>query len=114
MPSDEFWRGNPQYFNSYVEAYRLKKSREDEAEAFNTDYQAWLVGLYVQQALSIVLSGAFGKRGGKRAQYPKEPLSFSKRKSEDREKKQEQENALLQKQYSDFRRFVDAMNQTLR
>lgn len=114
MPSDEFWKGEPHFFYSYIEAYRQNKSRTDEAEAFNTDYQAWLIGLYVQQAVGTLLNSAFGKRGTKKSEYPSEPVSFTRRKKEDIKKKEEMELAQLQREFAGFRRFVDAMNTNLR
>ncbi len=114
MPPELFWDGDPQYFYAYLRAYRLNQTRTEESNAFNVDYQAWLTGMYVHRALAVVIGGAFSKRGSVKQQYPKEPISFSRRKAEDRKKGEEAEEALLVQQYSGFRRFVDAMNKNLR
>lgn len=39
------------------------------------DTAAWLTGLYVQEALSAVLSAAFGKKGHIPYKYPSQPHS---------------------------------------
>lgn len=108
MPSDEFWYGPPRRFLSYAEAYRLRLEREEEMQSSIIDYQAWLTGLYVNQAVGVVIQNAFGGKGKQKAKYMQEPISFVARK---KRKKQKQENEDdLNKLYIGFRQLTDAMN----
>ena len=107
MPSDEFWNGKPSRFLSYVEAYKLRLGRDEERLAGLIDYQSWLTGLYVHNAVGVVLGNAFSK--GKKAKYVAEPISFTQRKKETRGAKEEEEK-LLKNQYLAFKGLTDAMN----
>lgn len=60
MSVDEFWNGDPDLIHAYREAYINKLHR-----------QAHIQGLYNFNAYSVVLSNAFSKREGKKAEYPK-------------------------------------------
>ena len=82
MPSENFGTRAPDIFFSYVEAFRLKIERRRSSSPNSTDYQAWLTGAYCENAFSVVLSNAFGKKGGVKAKYPKEPISFGKNRAE--------------------------------
>lgn len=106
MPSEEFWEGKPRHLLSYIEAYRLKVEREEKFKSQFTDYQAWLIGAYCESAFSVVLSNAFGKKGGVKAKYPKEPISFGKNRVE---KEADDEKKLLAL-YAGFRSYTNALN----
>ena len=49
------------------------------------DMEAWLTGLYVQEALSAVLSAAFGKKGRTPYKYPSQPYSATETPQEARD-----------------------------
>ena len=106
MPSEEFWEGEPRHLLSYVEAYRLRLEREEKFKSQFTDYQAWLTGAYCENAFSVVLSNAFGKKGGVKAKYPKEPISFGKNRAE---KEADDEKKLLAV-YAGFQSYTNALN----
>lgn len=65
---DEFWYGDYCRLKYYERAYfnKLKKR----------DYDMWLSGAYVYQAVSVALARGFG--GDKRAEYPKQPFGYEK------------------------------------
>lgn len=62
----------PKVFSYHVDAYNAKKKEMLDIETFrvkNSEYIAWLTGLYVRVAVASVL-------GGKKApEYPKKPLT---------------------------------------
>lgn len=60
-----FWRLNPKKLEPYIEAERLKTKERN--------FYAWLDGFYVNEAFAVVIANAFGKKGSKKAEYPKEP-----------------------------------------
>jgi len=111
MPTDEFWHGKPNWFLSYVEAFKLKTKRKEDADAINVDYQAWLTGLYVHQGVQVALANSFSKKS--RAKYVKEPISFTRKKEETPQAKAEVE-AKVDKQYLAFKLLTDAMNKNLK
>ncbi len=103
MPSDEFWNGNPDWFLSYIEAYKIRQERESEEKSSLIDYQSWLTGLYVYQGVQVALANSFSKR--KNAKYVKEPISFKEKKKATMSDEQRIENEYLQ-----FKMLTDAMN----
>lgn len=66
MTPSEFWYEEPSLLNSYI------KKRELHLD--ETNYQAWLFGFYFCNAMSVVLSNAFGKKGSKKSTYFEKPL----------------------------------------
>lgn len=111
MPSDEFWFGKPSRFQSYIAAYKLRLEREEEIKASLIDYQAWLTGLYVHNAVGVVLGNAFSK--GRKAKYVEEPISFKQRRQKSIEAEEERVKE-LEKQFLAFKRLTDTMNNGLR
>lgn len=107
MPPDEFWYGDPTTFLSYVEAYKIRLQREEEIQSNLIDYQSWLTGLYVQQAVGVVMQNAFSK--GKKSKYLSEPISFTHKREKEEQRKQDQESRLMA-QFAGFKRLADAMN----
>lgn len=66
MPLSEYWDGDCSLTRYYRKAYELKRD--------NDDYNAWLNGAYVYEALSVSLYNMFGRGKGKQAiEYAKEP-----------------------------------------
>lgn len=57
MSTDEFWKQDPELFWAYRFSYIEKKKREQE----ENNYQAWLQGAYIWEAVSVALSNAFSK-----------------------------------------------------
>ena len=90
-----------------MEAYKLRLEREEKIQSSLIDYQSWLTGLYVHNALGVVLGNAFSK--GKKAKYVAEPISFTQRKEKTRSAKADEERK-LQQQYLAFKQLTDAVN----
>ena len=68
MTADEFWNASPFLAKAYREAHKLTQRQRNE--------YAWLQGLYIQAAVGAVVSGAMGAKGGKKPEYPKEPIDL--------------------------------------
>ena len=68
MPSSEFWNGDTDWLNSYIEAGKMKQRRDNENN--------WLNGLYVQMAVASCLS--------KDAKYPKRPIPITQEEIDER------------------------------
>jgi hypothetical protein len=111
MPSDEFWNGKTSLFYSYLEAFKRKSERKEEAKSSLLDWQSWLTGYYVYQAVGVVMQNSFSKRST--ANYPKQPISFTN-KQKDEEAKVKDEEAEIQRQYMAFKRLTDTMNSGLK
>ncbi len=64
-----FWELNPRRLKPFVIAYeqRTKQDMEIEQERMNTE--AWLIGVYVQQAICASLS--------KSCKYPQKPIAIT-------------------------------------
>ena len=78
MTYDEYWNGDNYLPYYYAEAHKLKTEMANQ--------QVWLQGLYIYDAMGVVLANAFGK--GKREKYMKEPIDLfpertAKRKQEE-------------------------------
>lgn len=58
---DEFWALNPRKLNVILEGFKLKRQMRDE--------EAWMLGGYVFQAVSISLGNAFRKKNQKAESY---------------------------------------------
>ncbi len=111
MPTEEFWDGKPSRLLSYIEAYRLKTKRDEEANATNVDYQSWLTGLYVHQGVQVALANSFSKRS--KAKYVKEPISFTQHQNNTADSKEKQDTRVNNK-YLEFKLLADAMNKNLK
>lgn len=107
MPPEDFWDGEPWLFYSYMEAYKKRLEREEDMKSKMVDYQSWLTGLYVNQAVGVVIQNAFSK--GKKSKYIKEPISFTHTREKVEQKKKDEE-AEVRRQFEAFRRLTDTMN----
>lgn len=66
VPYETFWTLNPHKLKPFFEAYKLRQKALDE--------QMWIMGIYVHDAVGVVLANAFAKKTAKKAEYFKEPL----------------------------------------
>ena len=80
---------NPAKLRPYIRADEIKKKE--------SNYQAWLEGLYVFHALQAALSGLSGKK--KKVQYLKEPIPMSVAEIEEIERKKQER---MKKQFAIF------------
>ncbi len=97
MTTEGFWEQDPSLCKAYRKAYEMR--REQEFEKMN--YQAWLQGRYIYDALCAVhpLYHTFAKKGTQAAPYYDEPIKFYK---SEEEKRQTEIEELRQKTYNYF------------
>ena len=87
MSIKEFWEEDPEllwaYRKSYMDKFEIDKNINN--------YNAWLSGLYIYNAISVSLYNGFGREKGAPAQqYMGEPIDFDKKpKSEEEIEKEE-------------------------
>ena len=58
---NDFWLLNPRKLNVLIEGYKLQRKVKDE--------EAWMLGGYVFQAVSVSLGNAFRKKNSKAQSY---------------------------------------------
>lgn len=61
----EFWELTPRDLSDYSAAYNEKIKRYD--------YEAWLQGRYIYEAVAVALGNAFRKKGSKSIEYSEKP-----------------------------------------
>ena len=65
VPYELFWHLNPKKIKAFEEAYKLKRKVEDE--------QMWLMGMYVNNAVSVAIDHALNGRKAK-SKYFEKPI----------------------------------------
>lgn len=68
MPLQEFWYENPDLLWVYRTSFINKRKEEVEYQHEYINYQAWLTGAYIQQAVGALLS--------KKVRYPDKPIDI--------------------------------------
>lgn len=69
VPEKEYWHGDPTHLKYYV--------KKHEIENENKNYEAWLQGLYIYDAIGIALHNAFRKKGEKAEKYRDRPIRIT-------------------------------------
>lgn len=87
VPYDVFWHLNPRKLKPFEEAYKMEMDSRQNA----TNLNAWLTGVYVQNAIASVFS--------KGAKYPQKPFNLF-----DGQKKTAEQEGM------DFERYVQQFN----
>ena len=72
MPLQEFWYENPDLLWIYRTSFISKREEEIEYQHECINYQAWLTGVYIQQAVGSLLD--------KKVKYPDKPYSLNNKK----------------------------------
>nr|DAO19841.1 MAG TPA: hypothetical protein [Caudoviricetes sp.] len=98
MPSDEYWYGDPIAVCAYYDAFRFKQQQQNEF--------AWLNGLYVYNAVSVVVGNALSGRGRKKQEYISKPIDLlaEKRKRESPAERAEKERQKAIAYFNDLER----------
>ena len=71
MSMKEFWEDNPDLFWAYRFSYYNRVKNRNKID----NYNAWLIGAYVYDGVSIALSNSFGKS---KLNYPSQPYGEEK------------------------------------
>lgn len=98
MTYDEFWNDNPRKVRAYRKAEEIRQKTRD--------YDIWLQGRYVYDALCAVspLLHAFAPNGTEAMEYTSEPYPRTRKDFKERQEKQMRERAEA------FKAFVEAKN----
>ena len=120
MSAEEFWKDDPQLFNSYRISFINKKEREMGEE----DYKSWLRGLYVydgnsklfatlRQFITNTLAGMFkGQKDNTKIEtYPSKPYFELKKEKEKKEQMQELEKNEKYKNFENSLIYYGTMKQ---
>ena len=75
VPYETFWNLTPKKIEPFIEAFRQKQIYEAEAFKEQTNFTAWLNGIYISHAISACYS--------KNAVYPEIPLDLSGKSNND-------------------------------
>lgn len=88
---DDFWYGDYCRLKYAVEAYRARLEYDNRI--------AWLTGLYVYDAMSVVMANSFGK--GKKQKYFEQPIEIIPHEETEAEKraKQRKEQEKIQRHF---------------
>ena len=103
MSYREFWELDSSLVKDYRRAHRIKQEQ--------ANYNAWLTGLYVLNALNSgvpVSVGGFAKHKVELPRFPEQPIDFEKQTAEEKEKKKLKEKA------EKMREFAERFNQAFR
>lgn len=96
MTYEQFWYGDVQMTQAYLEAHKIKEKNE----AIKTKWTIWEQGLYIYEALCDVspILRAFSK-AKKPLQYPEKPYEIDKLSmtTEDKQKEREEKEKQLEK-----------------
>lgn len=73
MSTHEFWYEDPDLLWTYRKVYIDKLKIQAELE----NQQAWRIGLYVFDALSVVVHNVLSEKGTPAINYPEKPYEFN-------------------------------------
>lgn len=73
MPYEEYWYGHPYLVKLYKDIYNHKRKEENQ--------KMWVNGMYMQKAVSVAISNAFGHR----AKYFEKPLDIFPKTEEEKQ-----------------------------
>lgn len=71
MDLDVFWYDDCNLIYSYVDAYYNRLSMT-----------AWMNGLYIYSAVSVVINNVLSKKGAKKLKYPSKPFDLKEKQEE--------------------------------
>lgn len=70
MTYDEFWEGDCVLPKYYREAHEYRNTQKNQ--------ELWMQGLYIHEAVAVVVSNALKKKGASSAKYPEKPHPITK------------------------------------
>lgn len=80
MTYDEYWYGDPLMVGAFRKADKLRQER--------LDFEAWLHGSYVVQALTATVGNMFRQKNTKPFKYPAEPLLMKEQMEKQKQKRE--------------------------
>ena len=85
MTYDQYWYGDVRMVEAFREADRFRQRRENE--------NAWLLGIYVKNAIDSSIGNAFREKGSQPIKYPAEPYGTKEFEEKQSKKRQQQREA---------------------
>lgn len=104
MTPDEYWNGDCQLTKHYRNAHEIKLKQRN--------YELWLQGLYVHDAVNVVVANALRKKGAKVEKYTESPYPVTP--IEQREVKQREEIKKHEAAKAKMMRIMEAVNARFR
>lgn len=83
MTDEQYWRGDPYLAVAYRDAQAIEED--------NTNFNLWLQGKYVYEAMCTTLHNAFRKAGEEIMHYPQEPYRLKPLTEEEQRAEDEKE-----------------------
>lgn len=89
MSPEEYWEGDPYLAKAYYKAHKLHIEQRNQ--------ELWLQGLYIHNAVSVVVGNALRRKGSPAQKYIDKPLDlFKNEEIVTEEKKQEERDKAVQ------------------
>jgi len=66
VPEKEYWYGDPTHLKYYIRAHEINNEQKS--------YDMWLQGLYIHNAVGVVLHNSFAKKGTTPEKYMEKPI----------------------------------------
>jgi hypothetical protein len=76
VPYNDYWYGDYTMLPYYIKAHEMRNAQRNQ--------ELWMQGLYIHDAMSIVMSNAFRKKSDEIIPYPKEPYPITKEEADNR------------------------------
>jgi len=86
MSTQEFWHEDPDLLWTYRKVYMDKLKIKNELD----NQQAWRIGLYVYEAVAIVMHNSFRKEGQVAQNYTEKPYEFNQKPKTEQELMEEE------------------------
>lgn len=104
MSYDEFWNGDCELVKHYRNAHEVRLKQRN--------YEMWLQGLYIHDAVGVVVANALKKKGAKAQEYTKSPYPVTP--MEQREVKRREELKRYENSKSKMHQIMGAINARFR
>lgn len=98
MSYEDYWFASPHLVKYYRKAHRYRTEQRNQ--------ELWLQGLYIYNAVSTVISNAFGGKSGKKAKYLEKPIDIFPKKIE----KSEEADNMRRNTFEVLSRFEEHFN----
>lgn len=83
VPEKEYWYGDPTHLKYYIKAHERRNEQKNE--------EMWLQGLYIHNAVGVVLHNSFAKKGSQPEKYMEKPIRITPLTDEEKERNAEAE-----------------------
>lgn len=104
MSYDEYWNGDCELTKHYRNAHEVRLKQRN--------YELWLQGLYIHDAVGVVVANALSKKGAKVQKYTESPYPVTP--IEIREVREREELKRYEGSKAKMKRIMEAVNTRLR